>query len=213
MTPARSGGDGDGPGRALRTARQDRRRRDEHRLARPRPEAGTRGGDQAAALGRRGRSGAVAPLPPGSPHACGARWHENIVRIYDYVSSDEQSFLVMEYVAGKNLAQLTRGRLPLTPAEAAAYTTAGRAGARVRTRERRRSPRPDSVQHPDRTRKRRASSPRTSALRGSCAAPVRSRRRAYCSGHPSTGRPSSRWDAKAARPRTCTRSAAFSSCS
>ena len=48
--------------------------------------------------------------------------HENIVRIYDYVSSDEQSFLVMEYVAGKNLAQLTRGQLPLTPAEAAAYT-------------------------------------------------------------------------------------------
>ena len=48
--------------------------------------------------------------------------HENIVRIYDYVSSDDQSFLVMEYVAGKNLAQLTRGQLPLTPAEAAAYT-------------------------------------------------------------------------------------------
>jgi eukaryotic-like serine/threonine-protein kinase len=53
--------------------------------------------------------------------ALAALAHENIVRIYDYVSSEEQSFLVMEYVAGANLAQTTRGRLPLSPAEAAAY--------------------------------------------------------------------------------------------
>jgi serine/threonine-protein kinase len=46
---------------------------------------------------------------------------ERIVRIYDYVSSEEQAFLVMEYVAGENLAQVTRGRLPLPTAEAAAY--------------------------------------------------------------------------------------------
>src|SRR5215831_6974655 len=53
--------------------------------------------------------------------ALAALAHEQIVRIYDYVSSDEQSFLVMEYIAGDNLAQTTRGRLPLEPAEAAAY--------------------------------------------------------------------------------------------
>lgn len=53
--------------------------------------------------------------------ALAALAHERIVRIYDYVSSDEESFLVMEYVAGENLAQATRGRLPLEPAEAAAY--------------------------------------------------------------------------------------------
>ena len=46
---------------------------------------------------------------------------ERIVRIYDYVSSDEQSFLVMEYIAGENLAQATRSRLPIDPGEAAAY--------------------------------------------------------------------------------------------
>jgi serine/threonine-protein kinase len=53
--------------------------------------------------------------------ALAALAHDQIVRIYDYVSSDEQSFLVMEYIAGDNLAQATRSRLPLEPAEAAAY--------------------------------------------------------------------------------------------
>lgn len=53
--------------------------------------------------------------------ALAALAHEHIVRIYDYVSSDEESFLVMEYIAGANLAQTTRDRLPLPSAEAAAY--------------------------------------------------------------------------------------------
>ena len=53
--------------------------------------------------------------------ALAALAHEQIVRIYDYVSGAEQSFLVMEYVAGDNLAQATRNRVPLEPAEAAAY--------------------------------------------------------------------------------------------
>jgi beta-lactam-binding protein with PASTA domain/predicted Ser/Thr protein kinase len=53
--------------------------------------------------------------------ALAALAHDQIVRIYDYVSNEEQSFLVMEYVAGENLAQATRGRLPLNAAEAAAY--------------------------------------------------------------------------------------------
>src|SRR5262249_5392420 len=53
--------------------------------------------------------------------ALAALAHDGIVRIYDYVASDEQSFLVMEYIAGDNLAQTTRRRLPLRPAEAAAY--------------------------------------------------------------------------------------------
>jgi eukaryotic-like serine/threonine-protein kinase len=53
--------------------------------------------------------------------ALAALAHEHIVRIYDYVSNDEQSFLVMEYIAGDNLAQATRGRLPLAIDEAAAY--------------------------------------------------------------------------------------------
>ncbi|TML28432.1 MAG: PASTA domain-containing protein [Actinobacteria bacterium] len=47
--------------------------------------------------------------------------HEHIVRVYDFATSGEQSFLVMEYVAGTNLARATRERLPLSPAEAAAY--------------------------------------------------------------------------------------------
>jgi eukaryotic-like serine/threonine-protein kinase len=47
--------------------------------------------------------------------------HEHIVRVYDFATHDEQSFLVMEYVAGANLARTTRGRLPLSPAEASAY--------------------------------------------------------------------------------------------
>jgi beta-lactam-binding protein with PASTA domain len=53
--------------------------------------------------------------------ALAALAHEHIVRIFDYVSSDEQSFLVMEYVPGANLAQATHGKLPLSPAQAAAY--------------------------------------------------------------------------------------------
>jgi eukaryotic-like serine/threonine-protein kinase len=52
--------------------------------------------------------------------ALAALAHDHIVRIYDYVSNDEQSFLVMEYVAGDNLAQATRSRLPLAIGEAAA---------------------------------------------------------------------------------------------
>jgi eukaryotic-like serine/threonine-protein kinase len=47
--------------------------------------------------------------------------HEHIVRVYDFATDDDQSFLVMEYVAGANLARTTRARLPLSPAEAAAY--------------------------------------------------------------------------------------------
>jgi serine/threonine protein kinase len=53
--------------------------------------------------------------------ALAALAHEHIVRIFDYVSNDEQSFLVMEYVAGDNLAQATRGRLPLAIGEATVY--------------------------------------------------------------------------------------------
>ena len=53
--------------------------------------------------------------------ALAALAHGHIVRIYDYISNDEQSFLVMEYVAGANLAQTTRGRLPLAAGEAVAY--------------------------------------------------------------------------------------------
>jgi eukaryotic-like serine/threonine-protein kinase len=47
--------------------------------------------------------------------------HQNIVRVYDYVSNGDESFLVMEYVDGGNLAQATRARLPLEAGEAAAY--------------------------------------------------------------------------------------------
>src|SRR5512132_3589459 len=53
--------------------------------------------------------------------ALAALAQEHIVRIYDYVSHGEQAFLVMEYVAGGNLAQATRKRLPLTLPEAATY--------------------------------------------------------------------------------------------
>jgi serine/threonine-protein kinase len=47
--------------------------------------------------------------------------NDHIVRLYDYVDAGEQVFLVMEYVDGGNLAESTFGRLPLPPAEAAAY--------------------------------------------------------------------------------------------
>lgn len=47
--------------------------------------------------------------------------HEHIVRVYDFATSDGQSFLVMELVDGENLAATTRRRLPLSPADAAAY--------------------------------------------------------------------------------------------
>src|SRR6476646_3210967 len=47
--------------------------------------------------------------------------HEHIVRVYDFVASDGQWFLVMEHVDGSNLAAATRGRLPLPPTDAAAY--------------------------------------------------------------------------------------------
>src|SRR6476646_8262238 len=53
--------------------------------------------------------------------ALAALAHEHIVRIYDYVSDGDQSFLVMEYVAGVNLSQATRGRLPLRLDDVAAY--------------------------------------------------------------------------------------------
>jgi eukaryotic-like serine/threonine-protein kinase len=49
--------------------------------------------------------------------------NDHIVRVYDYVDTGEQAFLVLEYVEGGNLAESTFGRLPLPPAEAAAYTT------------------------------------------------------------------------------------------
>jgi eukaryotic-like serine/threonine-protein kinase len=47
--------------------------------------------------------------------------HEHIVRVYDFAATGEQSFLVMEHVEGGSLAAATRERLPLSPAEAAAY--------------------------------------------------------------------------------------------
>src|SRR5690349_14649306 len=47
--------------------------------------------------------------------------HEHIVRVYDFATSEGESFLVMEHVDGRNLAAATRERLPLSAAEAAAY--------------------------------------------------------------------------------------------
>jgi eukaryotic-like serine/threonine-protein kinase len=47
--------------------------------------------------------------------------HEHIVRVFDFATSDGQSFLVMEHVDGRNLAAATRERLPLSPADAVAY--------------------------------------------------------------------------------------------
>jgi eukaryotic-like serine/threonine-protein kinase len=47
--------------------------------------------------------------------------HGHIVRVYDFATTDGQSFLVMEHVDGANLATATRERLPLSPADAAAY--------------------------------------------------------------------------------------------
>jgi serine/threonine-protein kinase len=47
--------------------------------------------------------------------------NEHIVRVYDYVEDGEQSFLVMEYVAGPSLAEATLEKLPLPPGVAAWY--------------------------------------------------------------------------------------------
>lgn len=49
---------------------------------------------------------------------------EHVVRVYDYVDTGDQAFLVMEYVDGGNLAETTFGRLPLDVGEAASYATA-----------------------------------------------------------------------------------------
>jgi serine/threonine-protein kinase len=49
---------------------------------------------------------------------------EHVVRVYDYVDTGDQAFLVMEYVDGGNLAETTFGRLPLDVGEAAWYATA-----------------------------------------------------------------------------------------
>jgi serine/threonine-protein kinase len=47
--------------------------------------------------------------------------NEHIVRVYDYVDVGQQSFLVMEYIEGSNLAAEILVRLPLPLAEAASY--------------------------------------------------------------------------------------------
>jgi serine/threonine-protein kinase len=47
--------------------------------------------------------------------------NEHIVRVYDYVDVGEQSFLVMEFIEGGNLAAELFARLPLPLAEAAVY--------------------------------------------------------------------------------------------
>lgn len=47
--------------------------------------------------------------------------NDHIVRVHDFVDDGEQTFLVMEYVAGDNLADATFARLPLRPEEAAWY--------------------------------------------------------------------------------------------
>ena len=46
---------------------------------------------------------------------------DHIVRVFDYLDDGEQALLVMEHVDGRNLAQATAARLPLTAGEAAAY--------------------------------------------------------------------------------------------
>jgi serine/threonine-protein kinase len=49
---------------------------------------------------------------------------DHIVRVYDYVDTGDEAFLVMEYVDGGNLAETTFGRLPLGAGEAAWYARA-----------------------------------------------------------------------------------------
>jgi serine/threonine protein kinase len=49
---------------------------------------------------------------------------EHVVRVYDYIDTGDQAFLVMEYVDGGNLAETTFGRLPLDVGEAAWYARA-----------------------------------------------------------------------------------------
>jgi eukaryotic-like serine/threonine-protein kinase len=50
--------------------------------------------------------------------------NDHIVRVFDYVQDGEDAFLVMEFVAGRNLARATFARLPLTWNEAASYARA-----------------------------------------------------------------------------------------
>jgi eukaryotic-like serine/threonine-protein kinase len=47
--------------------------------------------------------------------------NEHIVRVHDYVDDGQQAFLVMEYVDGPNLAEMTFAHLPLSVGEAAWY--------------------------------------------------------------------------------------------
>jgi len=46
--------------------------------------------------------------------------HPHVVAVYDLVEEDEQQWLVMEYVDGRNLAELVRDQGPLSPDQAAA---------------------------------------------------------------------------------------------
>jgi len=47
--------------------------------------------------------------------------HDHIVRVYDYVETGREAFLVMEFLDGANLADATFHRLPVPWSEAAAY--------------------------------------------------------------------------------------------
>ncbi|HET7758944.1 MAG TPA: serine/threonine-protein kinase [Gaiellaceae bacterium] len=47
--------------------------------------------------------------------------HDHVVRVYDYLETDEHAFLVMELVEGSSLAAATFQRLPLSWSEAAWY--------------------------------------------------------------------------------------------
>jgi serine/threonine-protein kinase len=47
--------------------------------------------------------------------------HDHVVRVYDYLETDEHAFLVMELVEGSSLAAATFRRLPLSWSEAAWY--------------------------------------------------------------------------------------------
>ena len=125
----------DGVGRPLRAARQGRRRGYERRLARPRPRARPRGRDQDAALVGRARSGTVAPLPPRSARACGARAraHRSHLRLHIERRA---------VVPGHGVCRRCQPRAddawpaPARDRRGRRLHETGRAGARLRTRKR-----------------------------------------------------------------------------
>ncbi len=79
--------------------------------------------------------------------AAGRRFHPNIVAIWDFGDDNGMPFLVMELVEGQSLDQLIKSSGPLAPRSQRRDHNPGAQRARVRSRERDRPPRHQTIEH------------------------------------------------------------------